>query len=101
MPFQPGQSGNPTGGRKSRIWRNAIERALTRRSKEGSLEEIDRLADALIDAALGKDVPALKEFGDRLDGKVPQALIGSDDPDDPPLQFGLVQIQPVEPKDGQ
>jgi hypothetical protein len=79
MPFQPGQSGNPTGGRKSRIWRNAIERALTRRSKEGSLAEIDRLADALIDAALGMDVPALREFGDRVDGKVPQGIVGDDD----------------------
>lgn len=31
------------------------------------------------------DVPSIKELADRLDGKVPQAVVGSDD--EPPIQF--------------
>lgn len=37
-------------------------------------KKLAALADALVNAGLDGDVPALKEIGDRLDGKVPQAL---------------------------
>lgn len=97
MPFLPGQSGNPGGRKKNRPWRDAIERAITRRNIDG-MEGIDALADALLDVATGKDISALKEIGDRIDGKVPQAHIGSDDPDDPPIAIGLVELRPVDPK---
>lgn len=36
------------------------------------------LAERLLDKAAEGDVSALKELGDRLDGKVPQALTGED-----------------------
>lgn len=55
---------------------------------------IDALADAIVAAGLQGDVMALKEIGDRIDGKVPQALIGGD-VDDPPLAIGLVELRPV------
>lgn len=38
--------------------------------------KLDELAFALIDTGKAGDVPALKEIGDRLDGKVPQAVTG-------------------------
>jgi hypothetical protein len=41
------------------------------------------LADALVDEGLKGDVPALREIGDRLDGKVPQALVGGGADDNP------------------
>lgn len=34
------------------------------------------VAQALVDKALTGDVPAIKEIGDRLDGKVPQGVVG-------------------------
>ena len=37
------------------------------------------VADALVTKAMAGDVPAIKEIADRLDGKVPQALIGDDE----------------------
>ena len=71
MPFAPGQSGNPAGrapGTKPKAgrWKAAIRRAL----KEG--DNLDACANALVTAAKAGDVPALKEIGDRTDGKVKQ-----------------------------
>ncbi len=78
--------GAPVGNQnaaRAKVWRAAIERALARRTarREDGQLEIDVVADALIDAAIGKDVSALKEIGDRLDGKVPQGIIGGDEGD--------------------
>jgi hypothetical protein len=39
------------------------------------------VAQALVDKALTGDVPAIREIGDRIDGKVPQGIIGDDDSD--------------------
>lgn len=49
------------------------------------MEAIDKLAETLIQAGLDKDIPALREIGDRVDGKVPQAIVG--DPDEAPVQI--------------
>lgn len=42
------------------------------------------IADALVTKAAEGDIPAIKEVADRLDGKVPQAVIGDEDN---PLHF--------------
>lgn len=39
------------------------------------------VADALVKKAMSGDVQAIKEVADRIDGKVPQAVIGDDDSD--------------------
>lgn len=74
MPFQKGVSGNPGGQPKNKIWRDAIERAVMRRQGKQDLKGIDDLADKLLEAAALGDIPALKELGDRLDGKPAQAI---------------------------
>lgn len=55
------------------------------------------VAKALLDKAAEGDVQAIKEVGDRLDGKVPQGIIGGDD-DDPAIQtvtkIELVGVRP-------
>jgi hypothetical protein len=66
-----------------KAWRDAIRVAVLRAQddpKKG--KKLAALADALVNAGLDGDVPALKEIGDRLDGKVAQAMIGgsADDP---------------------
>lgn len=38
------------------------------------MEVIDELADAIVSAGLAKDVSALREIGDRLDGKAIQQI---------------------------
>ena len=41
-------------------------------------EKLDKLAEALIAKAKTGDVAALREVGDRMDGRVPQAVVGDD-----------------------
>lgn len=67
MAASGGQPGNKNA-RKGREWREAIRRALAR-----DRDALDRLARALIKKAEEGDMTALKEIGDRLDGKAVQA----------------------------
>lgn len=62
-------------GRKGeKIWADAVRRAVHRRleGEEGKPQKLERLADQLVEAGLAGDIGALKEIGDRLDGKARQ-----------------------------
>jgi hypothetical protein len=75
----------PVGNRnaaKAKVWSAAIHRALDRRVSERGVG-IDDLADKLIDLCLDGDLSALKEFGDRIEGKPAQAVTVAGDPDNP------------------
>jgi hypothetical protein len=87
MPFKPGQSGNPAGTSPKRPFAEALRRALARAELEGDFRSLNSLATRLIEKALDGDVPALKEVADRVDGKVPQAIVGSDE--HPPVTINL------------
>lgn len=79
MPFQPGNNANPGGRPKEgKIWREALNRALKRREHEDPLA-LEKLADKLIAKVEQGDIIAIKEFGDRMDGKVPQTIGQSDE----------------------
>lgn len=44
--------------------------------------KLRKIADALIEKAItDKDVSAIREIADRIDGKVPQAVVGDDEHD--------------------
>lgn len=82
--------GAPTGNQnaaRAKIWRAAIQRALERRSasRTDGIKEIDALAEQLLNLVAAGDLGALKEFGDRIDGKPAQAIIGGEG-DDPPIK---------------
>lgn len=47
------------------------------------LTNTQRAAAKLMQKAIEGDIPAIKEFADRLEGKVPQGIIGGDDDDNP------------------
>src|SRR5438046_7185753 len=72
--------GNNNAG-KAKDWENAIRRALARAEAEGSGKCLNRLADQLLTKAAEGDMAALKEIGDRLDGKPAQVIAG--DPEAP------------------
>lgn len=59
---------------KNKIWSDAIRRAVLQGKK------LDSLANAIITAAEGGDIAALKEIGDRLEGKVTQTIAGENGP---------------------
>jgi hypothetical protein len=77
-------AGAPVGNKNAarpRIWRAAIEAALEKRttSRVDGKKEIDALAEKLLDLVADGDLAALKEFGDRIDGKPAQAIVGDDE----------------------
>ncbi len=80
---------NPLGknGREQKPWADAIKRALARAEldpKSGG-RSLNVLAERLLDKAAEGDLAALKELGDRLDGKPAQAIVG--DEDKPPVKL--------------
>ena len=63
---------------KGKRWAQAIERALERRSRREQIDALDRLAEKLLSVCDAGDLAALKELGDRLDGKANQSISGPD-----------------------
>lgn len=62
------QPGNSNAKKENRLWGDAIRRRIA----QG--KSLDSLAQALVDKALDGDIAALKEIGDRLDGKPSQTI---------------------------
>ena len=65
------KGGAPIGNKnatKNKIWSDAVRKAIT----QG--ENINLLAAALVEKALAGDISALKEIGDRLEGKPTQQI---------------------------
>jgi len=82
MSFQPGQSGNPGGRRKEKPFRDALrlemiaaEKGQECQAPKGSLRWNAR---QLLELGTPR---AIQELADRLDGKVPQAIVGDDEHD--------------------
>jgi hypothetical protein len=85
---------NPLGAKSDKIWRDAIMRAVRRRDSGEDPQALEKLADKLVAKGLEGDIPALKEIGDRLDGKPTQELTGKDGG---PLITGIA-VEFIEPK---
>lgn len=94
MPWQPGQSGNPSGRVRSKPFSEALNRALA----QGDPERLRRLAEVLLDKAADGDMAAIKEVADRLDGKPAQSLsVGNED--DKPFLLQRIERLIVDPTD--
>jgi hypothetical protein len=91
-------AGRPRGAWANKAWRDALRIAVLRPvdDDEKPKTKLDELVASLIKEARDGDVTALKEIGDRLDGKVPQALIGGDE-DDAPISFQFIELRAVRP----
>jgi len=85
----------PLGNRnaaKAKLWTAAIQRALDKRSRRDQVEALDELAEKLLAACESGEGWALKELGDRLEGKPAQAIIGGGE-DDPPIAMkGVIEL---------
>ena len=81
MPFQKGQSGNPGGEPKVKPFRDALRMELASANDPVDVPKrsLRSIARALIDRALQEDISAIKEIGDRIDGKVTQPVGGDDE----------------------
>lgn len=86
-------AGAPLGNRnaaKAKVWHAAIMRALERRKPaDERIAAIDELADKLLELVAKGDLAALKEFGDRMDGRPAQAVTVTGDEDGGPVRLSL------------
>lgn len=83
MPFEAGnQQAKKANHKKPRI----ITQKLIARLNDADGAALDRVIAALLAKAQEGDVSAIKEIMDRVDGKVPQAVIGGDE-DDPAINL--------------
>ena len=57
--------GNKNSSKNNRLWAETIKRAVT----QADGQKLRAIADALIEKAAEGDIQAIKELGDRLDGK--------------------------------
>lgn len=95
MAFEKGKSGNPGGRSTEKLWRDAIRKALARKA-DGDLQGIDVVADKLVAAAVGSDIAAIKEIGDRIDGK-PKQQTELSGPDGEAIPLGIRVSFPAKP----
>lgn len=77
MPGAP--LGNQNARKDNRMWGDAIKRVVAQKDSQ----KLRELAEKLVSLAEAGDVAALKELGDRLDGKPAQQVQLSGDSDAP------------------
>ena len=63
-------------------------------------KKLRAIADKLLAMAESGDIQAIKEIADRMDGKVPQALIGDDNEDPVSVRLETIQRIIVDPNSG-
>jgi hypothetical protein len=62
-------AGNTNSSTDNRLWANTIRRAIA----QGDPEKLRKIAEKLLSMAEEGDLQAIKELGDRVDGKAKQA----------------------------
>lgn len=82
---------------KEKSFANMLNIAIKEAVDGEEKTKLRAVADALVSKAMSGDVIAIKEVADRLDGKVPQALVGDDDED--PIRFARIALVPLAGKD--
>jgi hypothetical protein len=95
MPFEAGnQEAKKANHKKPRI----ITQKLIAKLQDAEGAQLDRLLNALLKKGEEGDVPAIKEIMDRVEGKVPQAVIGGEE-DDPAINLiQRIETVIVDPK---
>jgi hypothetical protein len=88
-------AGAPVGNQNAKTakrWQSAITRALARAADGKGVEAgLDTLADKLVGLAAAGEQWAIREVGDRLDGKPAQALIHQGDEDGGPVKVERIE----------
>lgn len=74
---------NPRGQQRDKPFREALRLEIAAAQEADDHRSLRRLARKLLDTASEGDIAALKEVADRLDGKVPQGIVGGDEDDEP------------------
>ena len=73
--WKPGQSGNPSGRPKKKPLTDALQRVLNKLSEQ----DAEVLVSEIVKRMATGDVGAFKEVADRVEGKVPTPIGGTDE----------------------
>jgi hypothetical protein len=101
VPFQPGQSGNPLGRKREKLWKDALTRAMKRLDQglgDDDPKALERIADRVVGLAMSGDMQAIKEIAERFDGKVAQTTILQGDEDGGPIGITAIEHRIIDPK---
>ena len=75
MAYRKGETGNPGGRPSMKPWSEALMLAVKRSTEKGKkTKRLAVLADTCVKKGLAGDMQAIKEIGDRLDGKAAQSI---------------------------
>ncbi len=66
---------------RERLFNDALRVAVLMKDRDSGKTRIRLIADRLADEAILGNIAAIKEVAERIDGKVPQAVIGGDEDD--------------------
>jgi hypothetical protein len=82
---------------KAKEFRQALKRALARKSGSTMSAALEEIATKLAEAAYAGEQWAIREVADRLDGKPAQAIIGGDEDDPAVKTISEILIRAVDP----
>jgi hypothetical protein len=83
--------GNTYSSKNNRLWADTLRRAVV----QSDAERLRQIAEALIDKAASGDVSAIKELGDRIDGKsVATTELTGVDGSNLPISIGINFVKP-------
>lgn len=90
-------TGNQNGTKQKRLLSDCLKRELTQRPGD-----VLAIANKLIESAKAGEAWAMTLIHERVDGKLPQPVVGSDDPDESPIRHShtveWVGAPPAAPK---
>ena len=83
--------GNTHSSKNNRLWAETLRRAVI----QSDAERLRQIAEALLDKAASGDVSAIKELGDRIDGKsVATTELTGVDGSNLPSGIGILFVKP-------
>ncbi len=65
--------------KREKLFNDALRVAALMQTREDGKTRLRLVADRLMEEAENGNIAAIKEVADRIDGKVPQAVIGDED----------------------
>ena len=95
QPHAGAPKGNQNAVKSKRIFANALKRLFTQKP-----EMATELAEKLVGFAVAGEGWAFKELLDRVDGKVPQPIVGDDDEAPISIRQRLVDLVKPDVSDG-
>jgi hypothetical protein len=88
-------AGRPKGAWSEKRFREALQAAVSEKDERGTTR-LRLIAERLVEQALKGEGWAIQQVSDRIDGKVPQAIIGGEE-DDPPVAVQFIELRAVRP----